>query len=208
MYMHVARKSDAKKAQVVYDDKGQSILLCPSGETYELKYDWNREEGDKWLIKSDKTPLRHIYNDYKDFIIDEDMYWRKFNALHVWLVQNYDTPNVDDCERHNLSVEKVKELYDIICKCIDVFPDKSEWITHTEEDFRGQKFEYQEPELTEEQIEKLEALLPTQSGFFFGSCEYDSLYYKKLKYTKEELDKIMPEIESGEVTHLIYQASW
>lgn len=34
-------------------------------------------------------------------------------------------------------------------------------------------------------------LLPTTSGFFFGSTDYDEYYLRDIKYTKEGLDKIL-----------------
>ena len=45
-------------------------------------------------------------------------------------------------------------------------------------------------------------LLPTQSGFFFGSTEYDEYYFDDLKSTVEKLKDID---EDGEY---VYQASW
>ena len=36
-------------------------------------------------------------------------------------------------------------------------------------------------------------LFPTSSGFFFGSTEYDEYYWNKLKYTLEEVTKILDE---------------
>ncbi|MGX8696908.1 MAG: hypothetical protein ACSW8D_11015, partial [Prevotella sp.] len=33
-------------------------------------------------------------------------------------------------------------------------------------------------------------LLPTQSGFFFGGCDYDQWYYEDVSRTVEELDRI------------------
>ena len=36
-------------------------------------------------------------------------------------------------------------------------------------------------------------LLPTQSGFFFGSTDYDEFYFEDLKYTVEAIDRILNE---------------
>lgn len=53
--------------------------------------------------------------------------------------------------------------------------------------------------------------LPTRSGFFFGSTEYDEWYFKGLKYASGLFGKLlaaMPdELASGGM-RLIYQASW
>ena len=71
----------------------------------------------------------------------------------------------------------------------------------------------------EEQLKKLKAicqkvldnperaseLLPTQSGFFFGSTEYDEYYFKDLKDTIEIIDKCLENEMPGDY---YYHSSW
>lgn len=49
---------------------------------------------------------------------------------------------------------------------------------------------------------KAKDLLPTQSGFFFGSTEYDEWYYEDLEKTVKMLG------DTKEEDEFIYQASW
>lgn len=52
---------------------------------------------------------------------------------------------------------------------------------------------------------KAEELLPTASGFFFGSTEYDEGYFNDLESTIKQIEKalsILPE------WHFQYQSSW
>ncbi len=51
-----------------------------------------------------------------------------------------------------------------------------------------------------------EELLPTQSGFFFGSTEYDEDYFADIKYTIEELEKILS--ENNEDSNFYYRSCW
>ena len=52
-----------------------------------------------------------------------------------------------------------------------------------------------------------EEYLPTTSGFFFGSTEYDEWYIQDIKYTIEVLTKILAETDFE--THMIaYRSSW
>jgi hypothetical protein len=51
-----------------------------------------------------------------------------------------------------------------------------------------------------------EELLPTQSGFFFGSSEYDEDYFADIKYTIEELEKILS--ENNEDSNFYYRSCW
>jgi hypothetical protein len=49
-------------------------------------------------------------------------------------------------------------------------------------------------------------LLPTESGFFFGSLEYDDWYFENLVKTVNGLDDILVEASDDEV--FVYQSSW
>lgn len=51
-------------------------------------------------------------------------------------------------------------------------------------------------------------LLPTASGFFFGSTDIDEYYINDLKHTISVFEKVLKASERGEVDSVIYQASW
>lgn len=53
---------------------------------------------------------------------------------------------------------------------------------------------------------KAEELLPSQSGFFFGSTEYDQYYFEDLERTVPILKKILE--KSPEDWEFEYKASW
>jgi hypothetical protein len=48
-------------------------------------------------------------------------------------------------------------------------------------------------------------LLPTESGFFFGSTEYDSYYFEDLEDTRRILEGVVT--EEG-ITDIFYNSSW
>lgn len=50
---------------------------------------------------------------------------------------------------------------------------------------------------------KAEALLPSSSGFFFGTTDYDEWYYQALEETVEILSKL-----TDDGSQYTYQASW
>jgi len=52
-----------------------------------------------------------------------------------------------------------------------------------------------------------EELLPSQSGFFFGSTNYDSWYFEDIDTTAEQLEKILAEPNANK-SQYIYRASW
>lgn len=55
-----------------------------------------------------------------------------------------------------------------------------------------------------------ESLLPVQTGFFFGSYEYDDDYFQQIDYTINELEKIIKEHteQNNRWSDYYYQASW
>ena len=52
-----------------------------------------------------------------------------------------------------------------------------------------------------------EELLPTQSGFFFGSTDYNEYYLEDIKETKEKLESVINDIDF-ENENVYYLASW
>ena len=53
--------------------------------------------------------------------------------------------------------------------------------------------------------DKAEELLPTQSGFFFGSTEFDEWYWQDVKSTIEIIDKCL---KMDDTWSFKYQSSW
>lgn len=53
--------------------------------------------------------------------------------------------------------------------------------------------------------ERGEELLPSRSGFFFGSTEYDEDYEYDLKETVAQL---VPLLADATIDHFVYQSSW
>jgi len=50
-------------------------------------------------------------------------------------------------------------------------------------------------------------LLPVQSGFFFGSTEYEDWYFKDLEYTVERIEAVLKGFKE-DVWYLEYRSSW
>jgi len=54
---------------------------------------------------------------------------------------------------------------------------------------------------------KAPELMPAQSGFLFGSPDYDSRYFQNLDYTVEVLEEVLKEDED-QLQEYEYQSSW
>ena len=100
-------------------------------------------------------------------------YWRKFNALHNWFVDNCQN-GTDDCGEYPVSIDDIDEVLGVLKQ-------------------------------VKENHELAPELLPTTSGFFFGSTDYDEYYFDDVDETIELFEKILKEHPDDE---FIYQSSW
>lgn len=153
-----------------------------------------------YLIKRKKGSRKKIW------MCEEVMYWRKANAIHKWFVDNCQKGE-DNCQPHLVRKNKIKELYEV-CKVItehaELIHDKvqngtklkdGEWQPIMEDGFRIKD------------TSLAETLLPTESGFFFGSTNYDQWYYEDVKRTYEKLGEIIEADEFDEY-NFYYESSW
>jgi hypothetical protein len=116
------------------------------------------------------------------YVIEEVAYWRKANAIHKWFVDNL-ADGVDECQEIPVSRKHLQELIDL---CIEV------------------KNNHDKPPMLQTPPEDL---LPTTSGFFFGSTEYDGYYYEDIDLTIEQLQAVLSE-DPDEYSYYYYRASW
>lgn len=132
----------------------------------------------------EKQRIQYLDESRKKAVIDDEEagYFRKFNALHNWIVTHCGN-NVDDQYPIKLEFVKLKELLNIL-------------------------------ELIDEKTGNAKTLLPTQSGFFFGSTEYDDYYYDNIEVAILIIKKLIEWVEKNKeeeplIEHnAIYQASW
>lgn len=89
------------------------------------------------------------------------MYWRKVNCVHRWFVENVQDGR-DDCGYYDVDWEMLAKLRDV---CRNVSDSHS--------------------------VSVANELLPTQQGFFFGSDAIDDWYWNDVKWTADELDRIL-----------------
>lgn len=138
---------------------------------------------------SNYTETIELSNKKLDKIVEEIGYWRKANQIHRWFVTNVQN-NTDDCNKYFVPKEKLEELLKL-CKQV--------------RDLRNSNYS------NEEIKSKIEKLLPTQAGFFFGNYKYDEWYFDQIQDTIEILEK---EIESDNWKNTkanicyYYQSSW
>lgn len=170
------------------------------------------EKRHKITIKLGKNVRKDIKPERICSIVEEVAYWRKFNALHNWFVENCANGD-DDCKEVYVDDNQLKELLETLKKVKNSL-DKSDkkkvkvktgW-SSTEGDTYTEIDVFSDTSLAEE-------LLPTQSGFFFGGIEYDEWYYENVTKTIKILEDLLVENETElpEGTwggDFYYRASW
>jgi hypothetical protein len=148
------------------------------------------------------SPVKRIDEKHISEIVEETAYWRKANAIHEWFVQNVQG-GVDDCREYYVSKENLQELLDTINRVLKASKLVSGNITNGYTYKNGERTPILEKGKYIKDPSVAQELLPTQSGFFFGSTDYDQHYIADLKYTKKRLEEILK--EDGDY---YYQSSW
>lgn len=157
------------------------------------------------LVKKNGEELpKEIIDPAKVTYVEQEVgYWRKANAIHSWFIQNCADGN-DDCRDVDVSVEDLQNLLELVnqvvkeSKLVDgKIQNGSRGTANGWEPIMEDGKYIANPELAGE-------LLPTTSGFFFGSTDYDEYYFQDLVATKEILEEALKDPE-GEFQ---YRASW
>lgn len=142
--------------------------------------------------------------DYDDVV--EVAYWRKANQIHNYFVEKAQK-GVDDCGYYKVS-KKVAEKLLTICKELKeeiiTTPGKME-AGYTYKN--GEKIIEYENGLVIANPEVCEKMLPTVSGFFFGSTDYNEYYIEDIDSTIEQMTEVL-ETTDFDKEELWYHSSW
>lgn len=169
---------------------------------------------DMMLYKKRKKDKINDWNDWEEVSnkLKEIGYWRKANQVHKYFVDECNDGNDDNCAYYEVSKDVIEKLN---FKCKEILDD-----VELIDDYVLQNYSYDKNE-DGETIKKeryvpgkvikdtsiCEEQLPTQSGFFFGSTEYNECYYEQIKYTYDLTQNIL-NIFDFENNDLYYEASW
>lgn len=139
-------------------------------------------------------------------IIETVADWRKANHIHKWFVDNVQD-GVDDCEIYEVTKEQLEELLDVCRKVINNSKlVKGKVINGQTIKNREWANCYEDGEYVEDSS-VAEELLPTTSGFFFGSTQYDQWYIKDIKYTIKVIEDVLNTTDfENEI--IMYNSSW
>lgn len=163
-----------------------------------------KEDREKLQLKTNKP----INPERVQYIEEQLAYWRKANAIHYWFVRNL-ADDIDNCQEIYVSADNLRDLLkDVNTVLASIEMVKGDIQNgYTIKD--GERIPYMEKGKYIKDPTVAEEILPTQSGFFFGSTNYDQWYYEDLINTKEQLETILAEIDEHNIDEeMYYQASW
>jgi hypothetical protein len=161
-------------------------------------------------VKKNDEPVPFINEKKITYITEEVAYWRKANAIHDWFVQNCQEGN-DDCKEYFVTGLQLQELLDACIlvrdnsKLVDGNIKNGSTFENGKETPIMDKGKYiEDPSVAKD-------ILPSASGFFFGSTEYDQYYMEDINNTIEMLQKELS-IDYGkgafDEPEYFYRASW
>lgn len=128
-----------------------------------------------------------VENPYRTFNPQEVGYFRKVNFLMSFF--NYD----GNCEYKEIAREELQALRDACEEISEMKPIKVEVHKYP----YGGVTEVKEYSLADQ--ERCAELLPTQSGFFFGSTDYNEWYFADVKEVFAWVDGVLSDLADDEV---------
>lgn len=171
---------------------------------------WNhmkKPERHSISIKKEGKAVKSIDTKKIAYVIEELMYWRKANQIHNYFI-NECNDGVDDCKDIDISEEQLKELLDRCEKVIKASKLVSGKIKNGQVIKDGKWEDVMEDGKYIEDATVADELLPTGSGFFFGSTDYDEWYLKDIIETRDMLVELFKNAEPKAYPDYYYSASW
>jgi hypothetical protein len=166
----------------------------------ELKHSFSVKIGGK--VRKDIKPERIAY------ITEEVAYWRKFNALHGWFVEQC-ASGIDECQEIYIGREKMEELLKVL-KQVSELLNNSKLVVKVLKNWNEQDYEVKTFDC-EDEVKDI--FSPTQ-GFFFGSDCIDEYFKSDVEDTIETIDGLLKETENEDAVKglysgdFYYRASW
>ena len=154
-------------------------------------------------------PLAGVKSDRISDVEEEVMYWRKANQIHGWFVRNVQDGH-DDCKPYYVAEEALRRL---LPTCREVMEAsklvEGSVLVGKEWNSKDRTWvECRQPGKIIEDPTVAKLLLPTTSGFFFGSEEYDEYYLNEVVRTWHWAKRMLADDEAGVPGEIYYSSSW
>lgn len=172
------------------------------------KFFWTDWKKGKTAQNEEAETIKKMFPEMKgnklSYVTFDVGYWRKANAIHKWFVDNVQDGE-DDCRTYYVSREKLKELKRVCEEVIKIAIVKKGKINNGWSMENGKKIYHEEDGEYIANAEDVADILPTTSGFFFGTTEYDQYYLNDVKDTIQIINKCLALSSEWDFD---YYASW
>lgn len=165
-----------------------------SKKTYVKNWDYNETNPKHFVsVKKDGTLRSDIKPERVSYIVEEVAYWRKFNALHNYIVEKH-AGGTDECQDIYIGLTDLEVIVETLKEVLKSKPTPEGEVDNDAPD--------------------PEDILPTSPGFFFGSTDYDEYYYQDVEDTIDVLQPLIDEVNRANEEHgmwgseFVYRASW
>ena len=205
-------------ANVTLDD------ICLLDDYFDWKVNGQKCTFKEWCgkdIKKIRRKLISLYkNEYKTRYWDWDtehkyghkalleqlVSWRKANQIHHWFVENVQDGQ-DDCGSYEVTKEQLETLLEL-CMKVKLASKLVKGKVENGYTFKdGKEVPIMEDGEYIEDPTVAEELLPSQSGFFFGSTKYDQWYMYDIDFTIEKILEVLRTTDfDNEI--VFYSSSW
>ena len=173
---------------------------------------WNGQSpAEQYEVKLTKggKPVEGIKSRLVAYLEEEVMYWRKANHIHAWFVDNAQQFE-DDCGSYEVEWEKLQELVDACKKVIKSSKLVPGLVTNgiAYDENHPEGIPQRETGKVIENTSMAKELLPTRSGFFFGSEDYDQDYLDDTIQTHDWAVRMLNDHANGVPGEILYSSSW
>lgn len=150
--------------------------------------EWNRFQNELSAYESLPENVQNRGNNpYNSFSPEEVGYFRKVNFLMSFF--DY----YGNCEYKEITRERLQALHNACAEIVKMKPVRSEVTKYI---YGGVK---EVRVYSDADQKRCAELLPTQSGFFFGSTDYDQWYFDDVKEVFVWLDGVLSDLDDDEV---------
>jgi len=170
----------------------------------------SKERRHKVTVKLNGVLRKDINPEKVAYITEDVAYWRKANMIHNWFIQNCAG---GDGNKTTMEVSK-SELESLLADVNKVLTSTKLIDGKIQNGSTGGKDEngnfiwipcMEDGKLLEDS-KVAQEILPTSSGFFFGSTDYNEYYWQDLLDTKETLEEVLANTSNDQ--EFEYYASW
>ena len=180
------------------------------GKEYSFKEWCGKEEPSEALVKELECEV-HEAGQYVHYLtaFEKVGYWRKANQVHKWFVDNVQDGD-DDCGTYPVTREQLEELLE---KCEYILNnvhlvDGKVISGYRFDEANGSVPIYEDGKVLDELSQLVcDRTLPTGSGFFFGSLNYDGYYISDIEHTVDILKDVLSSTDFKTET-IYYSSSW